>query len=62
MDIFYLEDAIQLGGPKTTVDLNATGATYTLLQLSRETVKFSTPELEEKIEYYKVLNNSFKID
>tara|TARA_R110000824_G_scaffold300622_1_gene488634 strand:+ start:1338 stop:1742 length:405 start_codon:yes stop_codon:yes gene_type:complete len=33
-----------------------------LLQLSRETVKFSTPDLEEKIEYYKVLNKAFKID
>lgn len=33
-----------------------------LLQLSRETVKISTPELLEKIEYYKVLNNEFNID
>ena len=33
-----------------------------LLQLSRETVKFSNPELLEKIEYYKVLNKAFNID
>jgi|TARA_R110001592_G_scaffold206108_2_gene456847 hypothetical protein len=33
-----------------------------LLQISRETVKISTPELQEKIEYYKVLNNQFNID
>jgi len=33
-----------------------------LLQLSRETVKFSNPDLLEKIEYYKVLNSEFNID
>ncbi|MCH9716335.1 MAG: recombination protein NinG [Gammaproteobacteria bacterium] len=33
-----------------------------LLQISRETVKISTPELLEKIEYYKVLNKGFNID
>tara|TARA_R110001592_G_scaffold742_2_gene3998 strand:+ start:697 stop:1101 length:405 start_codon:yes stop_codon:yes gene_type:complete len=33
-----------------------------LLQISREMVKISTPELLEKIEYYKVLNSEFNID
>lgn len=33
-----------------------------LLQISRETVKFSNAELLEKIEYYKVLNKGFNID
>ena len=33
-----------------------------LLQLSKETVKISNPELLEKIEYYKVLNKAFNID
>jgi hypothetical protein len=33
-----------------------------LLQISREMVKISTPELLEKIEFYKVLNSQFNID
>jgi len=32
-----------------------------LLQLSKETVKISNPELIEKTEYYKVLNKAFNI-
>jgi len=33
-----------------------------ILQISRETVKFTTQELIEKTEYYKVLNKAFNID